>query len=38
MARRKSRRRDWRMILFFALSLLIILSMALGYILLPLAN
>jgi len=26
------------MILFFALSLLIILSMALGYILLPLAN
>jgi hypothetical protein len=33
MAHRKSRRRDWRMVLFLILSVLIILSMALAYVL-----
>jgi|YNPBryantNP2012_1023418.scaffolds.fasta_scaffold08442_4 predicted nucleic acid-binding Zn ribbon protein len=33
MARRKSRRRDWRVILFLAISLLIVVSMILFTIL-----
>jgi nitrate reductase NapE component len=35
--KKKAQRRDWRMILFLALSLLIVLSMALAFVL-PAAN
>ena len=32
MARKKSRRRDWRTIVFLVISLVIVLSMALAYV------
>ena len=32
MARKKSQRRDWRMVVFIIISLVIVLSMALAYV------
>jgi len=38
MARRKSKRRDWRTIVFLVISLVIVLSMALAYVIPTLTN